>query len=99
MSDFIRKATGSATLPDGGAKVSEVIHASAIFTASPVVSYEKRPNGLWVVTWKNGENESFSLVGELDEGSNPTADGKGMTSNGFTIEVNFEKRKKEEEKK
>lgn len=94
MSDFIRKASGSATLPDGGAKVSEVIRARAIFTAPPTVSHVVKPNGIWVVTWRNGENEVFTLVGKLDEGSNPTADGKGMTSNGFTVEVSFSKEDK-----
>lgn len=54
------------------------------------VSYFKRDE-LWTVIWQATEpyQERVTLTAYLDQGSNPTADGDGMSINGHRVKINF----------
>ena len=62
------------------------------------VSYFKQGE-LWMVIWQATEpyQEKITLKAYLDQGSNPTADGDGMSINGHRVKINFLFREKGEQ--
>ena len=79
------------TLPKGGLKENEK-HIFRTKFDNLALNYYKNAQGIWTITWSaesDTRTEKLCVVGKFDEGTKPTADGKGMISNGFTLEVDF----------